>query len=124
SSTGTSNLLRTAQQCDAERRIVPTRLPTAYEHSPAAHFAIIVMRTATSHRPFSFFNDKYYKMGVEFLRPGTILPSRSTVSRDLKLLYVELSRNVKSYLWYCVSWSGVHADTKTLEPEPSLPRSY
>ncbi|KAJ6565229.1 hypothetical protein DFH09DRAFT_919719, partial [Mycena vulgaris] len=47
--------------------------------------------------PFNFVNDKYYKTGVELLRPGTILPSRSTIPRDLKLLYFELSRNVESY---------------------------
>lgn len=55
------------------------------------------MRTATSHRPFNSVNDKYYRMEVELLRPGTIIPSASTVSRDLNLLYMELSKGVKSY---------------------------
>ncbi|KAJ7442035.1 hypothetical protein FB451DRAFT_944207, partial [Mycena latifolia] len=96
-STGTSNLLKTARECDSDRGAVIVRSSAAPEYSPAAHRAIIAMRTATSHRPFNFINDKYYKMEVEMLRPGAIIPSPSTVSRDLKLLYVELSRNVKSY---------------------------
>ncbi|KAJ6507331.1 hypothetical protein C8R47DRAFT_1037153, partial [Mycena vitilis] len=98
SSNGTSNLLRTAQTCDEERGIVVTSSAAAqHSYSAAAHRAIIVMRTATSNRPFNFVNDKYYKMEVELLRPGTIIPSASTVSRDLKLLYLELSKGVKSY---------------------------
>jgi hypothetical protein len=66
-------------------------------YSPAAHRAIIVMRTATSNRPFNFVMDKYYKMEVQLLRPGTIIPSPATVSSDLKLLYLELSKGVKKY---------------------------
>ncbi|KAJ7609203.1 hypothetical protein DFH06DRAFT_1017302 [Mycena polygramma] len=93
-----TNLLRTAQQCDEERGIVVTlSAAAARSYSAAAHRAIIVMRTATSHRPFNFVNDKYYKMEVELLRPGIVIPSASTVSRDLKLLYLELSKGVKSY---------------------------
>ncbi|KAJ7676681.1 hypothetical protein DFH06DRAFT_976466, partial [Mycena polygramma] len=76
---GTSNLLRTSQQCDEERGIVVASSTAAPSYS---HRAIIVMRTATSNRPFNFVNDKYYKMEVELLRPGTIIPSASTVSRD------------------------------------------
>ncbi|KAJ7706650.1 hypothetical protein B0H16DRAFT_1345807, partial [Mycena metata] len=108
---GTTNLLKTAQACDAARGIITSTSSTAVStYSPAAHRAIIAMRTATSHRPFNAVNDKYYKMEVELLRPGTIIPSASTVSRDVNLLYVELSKNIKSYftvrtslsvLWVC-----------------------
>lgn len=98
-SNGTTNLLKTGQQCDTERGIVATQTESATSlvYSPAAHRAIIAMRTATSHRPFNIVNDKYYKMEVELLRPGTTVPSSSTVSRDLKLLYQEISRDVRAY---------------------------
>ncbi|KAJ7762452.1 hypothetical protein B0H16DRAFT_1276561, partial [Mycena metata] len=66
-------------------------------YSPAVHQVIIAMRMATSHQPFNSVNDKYYCMEVKLLCPGTIIPSASTVSRDLNLLYVELSKGVKSY---------------------------
>jgi hypothetical protein len=53
------------------------------------------MRTATSNRPFNIVTDKYYRTEVELLRPGTIIPSPSTVSRNLKLLYLVFYRPTK-----------------------------
>ncbi|KAJ7720509.1 hypothetical protein B0H16DRAFT_1245762, partial [Mycena metata] len=98
SGNGTTNLLKTAQACDTAHGITASTSSTPTSiYSPAAHRAIIAMRTATSHRPFNSVNDKYYRMEVELLRPGTIIPSASTVSRGLNLLYVELWKSVKSY---------------------------
>jgi len=48
------------------------------------------MRSATSNHPFNAVTDKYYKMEVEMLRPGTVIPHPTTVSQDIKHLYVEL----------------------------------
>jgi len=36
-------------------------------------------------------------MEVEMLRPGTKIPHATTVSLDIKLLYVELSKTVHDY---------------------------
>ncbi|KAJ7107695.1 hypothetical protein C8R44DRAFT_543336, partial [Mycena epipterygia] len=100
SSNGTTNFLKTARECDADRGIVTTHVASAPEYSPAAHRAIIALQTATSNRPFNAVNEKYYKMEVEMLRP--VIPAATTVSRDLKLLYLEQSRKVKSYFVVCM----------------------
>jgi hypothetical protein len=55
------------------------------------------MKSATSNRPFNAVHDKYYHMEVEMLRPGTKIPHATTVSPDIKLLYVELSKTVRDY---------------------------
>ncbi|KAJ7793724.1 hypothetical protein B0H13DRAFT_1675497 [Mycena leptocephala] len=94
---GTSNLKRTAEKCDSERGLVVGPQASGPPYSVAAHRAIIAMRTATSNRPFNSVNDKYYKMEVELLRPGTTIPAPSTVSRHLNLLYLELSKDVRQY---------------------------
>lgn len=75
SSHGTTQLLKTARECDTARGLVIAQRSTAPEYSPAARRAIIPMRTATSNQPFNFVEDKYYKMEVELLRPGIIIPS-------------------------------------------------
>lgn len=66
-------------------------------YSEEAHHAIIALRCATSHRPFNSVNDKYYKMEIELLHPGTKIPSPKTVSLDVKHLYVEPSKDVCTY---------------------------
>jgi hypothetical protein len=60
------------------------------------------MHLATSNRPANSVNDKYYKKEVELLRPGTKLPSASTVGRDLKVLYFKGSEEVKEYFSVCI----------------------
>ncbi|KAJ7885688.1 hypothetical protein B0H14DRAFT_2338522, partial [Mycena olivaceomarginata] len=64
SGNSTSNLLKTAQQCDADRGIVvPSSTKAVLPYSLDAHRAILAMRTATSNRLFLFNNvtDKYYR---------------------------------------------------------------
>ncbi|KAJ7136803.1 hypothetical protein C8R44DRAFT_607826, partial [Mycena epipterygia] len=90
--------LKTGRECDADHGIVTTHVASAPDCSPAVHCVITALRTATSRHPFNSVNNKsYYKMEVEMLRPGTVIPSATTVSRDLKLLYLEQSHHVKSY---------------------------
>ncbi|KAJ3884687.1 hypothetical protein GG344DRAFT_60255, partial [Lentinula edodes] len=43
-------------------------------YSPAAHQTVLVMRCASSFRPFYAVNNHWYQVEVEMLRPGT-LPS-------------------------------------------------
>ncbi|KAJ7189230.1 hypothetical protein C8R46DRAFT_842336, partial [Mycena filopes] len=94
---GTSNLLNKAKECDEDRGVITERPSTAPTYSVAAHRTIIAMRTATSNRPFNIVHDPYYEQEVQLLRPGTTLPSATTVSNDLKVLYLELSKQVKAY---------------------------
>ncbi|KAJ7450757.1 hypothetical protein FB451DRAFT_1051937, partial [Mycena latifolia] len=94
---GTSNLLSKAIACDEARGIQTRATASAPKYSVAAHRTIIAMRTATSHRPFNSVHDPYYLQEVELLRPGTVVPSATTVSKDVKLLYLELSKQVRAY---------------------------
>ena len=105
-----------AAKCDRQRGVVPTTSTTVASASPfyseAAHRAIIALRCATSHRPFNFVNDKYYHKEVELLRPGTKIPAPTTVSLDIKHIYLELSKTVRMYFkvqvhLYCI-WSYTH----------------
>jgi hypothetical protein len=110
-SAGTSNLKNTAQKCDKEQGIVAPLAPTATyatAYSAAAHRAIIALRCATDHRPFNSVADKYYKMEVELLRPGTKIPAPTTVSLDIKHLYLELSKGVREYFKVCIKYVSLH----------------
>ncbi|KIK75066.1 hypothetical protein PAXRUDRAFT_90816, partial [Paxillus rubicundulus Ve08.2h10] len=63
----------------------------------AAHRAVIALRCATHQRPFNMVNDKYYKIEIQMLCPGTELPHPTTVSRDIKDLYTGLAGDVRAY---------------------------
>ncbi|KDQ20120.1 hypothetical protein BOTBODRAFT_102100, partial [Botryobasidium botryosum FD-172 SS1] len=67
------------------------------QYTPAMHRAVIALRCAMSKRPFNIVNDPYYKMEVELLRPGTIVPHPSTVSRDICAIYSEAAKHVREY---------------------------
>ncbi|KIJ58078.1 hypothetical protein HYDPIDRAFT_59895, partial [Hydnomerulius pinastri MD-312] len=84
--------------CDQRRGVIKLQngaddLP----YSKAAHQVIIALRCATHQRPFNMVNDKYYKMEVQMLRPGTELPHPTTVSKDIKYLYIDLASDVRAY---------------------------
>ncbi|KAF9522281.1 hypothetical protein CPB83DRAFT_777290, partial [Crepidotus variabilis] len=66
-------------------------------YTPARHQAVIALRCATSHRPANYVNDPLYRQEVQLLRPSTVIPSASTVGRDINRLYLEGSKNVKKY---------------------------
>ncbi|EKM78551.1 hypothetical protein AGABI1DRAFT_16921, partial [Agaricus bisporus var. burnettii JB137-S8] len=53
---------------------------------------------ATSARPFNIILNKWYKIEVEMLCPGTVIPHPTTISRDLQSLYVGMSKYVAQYL--------------------------
>jgi len=97
---GTSNLMKAANKCDATQGIsTPSKVSTSgtTAYSEVAHCVIIVLKSATSHWPFNAVHDKYYRMEVELLQPGTVVPHTTTVLRDIKHLYVELSKTVHTY---------------------------
>ncbi|KAI0041494.1 hypothetical protein FA95DRAFT_1468683, partial [Auriscalpium vulgare] len=106
-SQGTKNLLRNIQQCEKRRGVAAgsnssagaqqtiTNAVSAY--TPARHRALIAMRCAHSKRPFRSVLDAHYQAEVELLRPGTILPAPSTVSRDVQAIYDKGADAVKAY---------------------------
>ena len=95
---GTTNLQKSVSVCNALRGVAsPAMVATPTFYTPAAHRTIIAMRSATSNRPFNAISDKYYKMEVEMLRPGTVIPHLTTVLQDIKHLYVELSKTARQY---------------------------
>lgn len=109
---GTKNIQDGVKACN--KRVGTTSSTTAAvnvhePYSAAAHRTLIAMRCAKNHRPFNSVLDEDYQAEVQMLRPGTILPSPQTVSRDIKAIYSEMSKNVRNYflvsggVFYCAS---------------------
>ncbi|KAH6890701.1 hypothetical protein BKA70DRAFT_1099867, partial [Coprinopsis sp. MPI-PUGE-AT-0042] len=106
-SSGTSNLLKTARACDARLGNTSTIAATEADssgsslaktsYSESTHRALIALRCAANQRPFNMVDDELYKAEVAMLRPGTSLPSPSTVSRDSQNLFLELAGHVSNY---------------------------
>ncbi|KIJ06879.1 hypothetical protein PAXINDRAFT_58178, partial [Paxillus involutus ATCC 200175] len=66
-------------------------------YTPARHRALIAMCCAVSRRPFNIVKDAQYVQEVELLRPGTVIPSPTTVLRDVTKIYKEGAKQVKEY---------------------------
>ena len=101
---GTSNLASTSKACLASQGVIPSNTSSTKSSIPyslANHRALIAMRCAKNARPFNSVYDEDYLNEVEMLRPGTIVPSPSTVSRDINDIYVALSTHVKNYFFVC-----------------------
>ncbi|KAK7021616.1 putative AC transposase [Favolaschia claudopus] len=87
----TSNMLSSVKTCvsrDPSRAssiIVQSAPPGALEYSE------------DHARAFNQVEDKWYRLEVEMLRPGTVVPSADTVAEDVQRLYVLLARDVKKY---------------------------
>ncbi|KIK79421.1 hypothetical protein PAXRUDRAFT_161343 [Paxillus rubicundulus Ve08.2h10] len=97
---GTSDLKDTAEKCDHCRGALsswPKDSKNVLPYSKAAHCAIIALCCAKNQCPFNMVNDKYYKMEVQMLCPGTELPHTSTVSQDIKDLYTNLALDIQAY---------------------------
>ncbi|KAF6753991.1 hypothetical protein DFP72DRAFT_790364, partial [Ephemerocybe angulata] len=99
-SSGTSNLQAGIKAC-AQRQGISTMSPGSSQviipYSEANHRTLLAIRCATNMRPFNFVQDPSYRAEVNMLRPGTKIPDPTTISRDVKLLYEELSKHVKQY---------------------------
>ncbi|KAK6971893.1 putative AC transposase [Favolaschia claudopus] len=55
------------------------------------------LRCACLKRAFNEIEDSWYRMEVQLLRPGTVVPSADTVAEDVQRLYVSLAHEVKKY---------------------------
>lgn len=101
---GTQNLLSSAKTCDSRWGV--TQPPTSSPHffsgySEARHRVLIALRCAQNKRAFNSVADKLYQQEVELLRPGTMLPSPKTVSRDIQTIYASAAGGVREYLQVC-----------------------
>ena len=76
-----------------------THQPLSYSYPK--HRALIAARCAANKRPFNSVADPYYIQEVEMLRPGTKLPSPTTVSRDIKAMYSIGAEVVREYFSVC-----------------------
>ena len=100
---GTTNMRNSIKLCDKKSgaSTLSSQQNTSPKYSPAAHRTLIAQRCAKNHRPFNSVTDEDYIAEVEMLRPGTKLPSPSTVSRDIRAIYAEVSKFVRTYFLVC-----------------------
>ncbi|KAF8498977.1 hypothetical protein F5888DRAFT_1611584 [Russula emetica] len=97
---GTKNIQDAVKACNKRVGTVTgttAAKSTGQPYSTAAHRTLIAMQCAKNHRPFNSVLDEDYRAEIEMLRPGTVLPSPQTVSRDIKSIYAEMSKNVWNY---------------------------
>ncbi|KAI6009211.1 hypothetical protein EDC04DRAFT_2498684, partial [Pisolithus marmoratus] len=104
---GTKNLLQTMRECNTRHNVGEDESTAAgaqqtlewsiSEYIPARHRAIIAMQCCVSKRPFNMVQDPHYAKEVQLLWLGTSIPSPSTVSHDVNLIYEEGSKLVKEY---------------------------
>lgn len=102
-SSGTSNLVSGERQCLQRRGIVKAEGSgqSSLVYSEALHWVLIVLRCVASARPFNMIIDKWYKMEVEMLWPGTVVLHPATISSDLQCLYSGMSLHIGQYLLVC-----------------------
>lgn len=104
---GTSNLINANKKCDSTRAVQPdasgsNSLSSADSNGPvpfsnAAFRALIALRSAASNRAFNEVKDPFFIQCIELLRPGTRVPSPSTVSDDVKFLHAKMCERVAEY---------------------------
>ncbi|KAJ7078196.1 hypothetical protein C8R44DRAFT_863145, partial [Mycena epipterygia] len=93
---GNSALGEAAKKCE-QATAQPIAMALTVPYNEARHRAICAIRCAANKRPFASQDDKWYRMEVELLRPGTNPPSSKIVERDVGLLYTEYAKVVR---WY------------------------
>lgn len=105
-SDGTTNMGRKVKSCLERRGISAAGMSkgaqqtlekSVSQYTKARHRTLIALRCAIDKRPYDSISDELYIEEVDLLRPGTKLPSPSTVSRDVQALYSEGGKRVKEY---------------------------
>ncbi|QRV95405.1 hAT family dimerization protein [Ceratobasidium sp. AG-Ba] len=89
--------------CDRQRGVTQSAsqlrdTEAATQYSEARHRAILVLRCARYRRSFESAVDDLHREEVDFLRPGTLLPTSATLSTTAKHLYDDSARDAASYL--------------------------
>jgi hypothetical protein len=104
---GTQNLNRGVDACNRHCGVTnsssshagaqQTLTHTVSTYTPSCHHALIAMWCIALKRPFQSVEDAYYLEEVEMLQPGTVMPSKSTVSRDINAIFQQGSVHVRDY---------------------------
>ncbi|CAE6447243.1 unnamed protein product [Rhizoctonia solani] len=96
---GATALLYASQNCDEERGVSKPANSTepTEPYSPAFHRALLSLWSACSHRSFDSLTDKFNQAEIDYLRPGTKLPSSVTLSRDIKLIHTQYVPIIREY---------------------------
>lgn len=104
---GTTTLLDKAKECEARRSGVQVDESKSADsgrplYSEARHRAILAIWSAHGRRSFESLTDEFHQMEVEYLRPGTKLPSPVTISRDVKAIHAKYAPKVRDYfqVWF------------------------
>ncbi|QRV87680.1 hAT family dimerization protein [Ceratobasidium sp. AG-Ba] len=100
---GTRRLIVSAQACDRQRGVTQPAsqlrdTEAATQYSEARHRAILVLQCARYRRSFESAVDDLHREEVDFLRPGTSLPTSATLSTTAKHLYSDSARDAALYL--------------------------
>ena len=80
---------------DVSDASAPPSIVTAY--SSQMHRVLLSLMSAVDHRSYGSQITKLREMEVNLLRPGTTLPSASTLSRDTLLLHTAMAQSVAQY---------------------------
>ncbi|KAG8705564.1 hypothetical protein FRC09_002881 [Ceratobasidium sp. 395] len=97
-SQGTNNLQRGIESCNKRtrnRQAIASTSPRQF--SPARLRAILALWSARNHRPFELVQDELFRMLIDELRLGTLLPDRTTLSDDVRSLYKDNTTSIRQY---------------------------
>jgi hypothetical protein len=105
-SSGTNNLLRKALACDARHHsheLAKSSSAAPRPFSLARFRALLALWCAQNHRPFELVDNELFGAIVDELRPGTLLPDPTTISRDVRVIYRKNEDWIRQYFEVCTN---------------------
>ncbi|KAG8747952.1 hypothetical protein FRC11_012206, partial [Ceratobasidium sp. 423] len=99
-SSGTKKFIDAANWCNARLNVAqqPEESTEQVSQFSLARFqAFLALWCARNHRPFEMINDDLFAAIVNELRPGTLLPDSTTLSRDVQSLYQQNMQAIRHY---------------------------
>lgn len=96
---GTNNLQRRALVCDALNRAqnVVSAPAAARQFSYPRFRALLGLWCARNRRPSELVEDELFAEMIDELRPGTLVPDRTTLSRDIQSIYLSNLDWIRQY---------------------------
>jgi hypothetical protein len=70
---------------------------SAVAYSPLNHRVLVAIQCALSYRSLSRVEDAFYKEEMECLRPGTHLPEKGTIIKDINKIHDLILSSAKAY---------------------------
>ena len=97
----TSNLNQHEKKCNGVREANQTSV-TSFTHgstySKELLHVYVALWTATSYRPFTIAEDPYFVKIVKMFNPNAVLPSDTTVSKDIREFFQIGRKNLKTFI--------------------------